>query len=405
MTIGQSPYLLTSHAKIHGLLLQHLYKSGHAIASIVSHHDSTYFVPEEDKKGRPHYYYKFEDHKIPIFPFRHSHEPAITVYNILNIFKPDLVITVGDFTDCLFMKAVKMFCDYPFKWLAILANHTYPINENNAELVESMDTILCTNTMTANMIQELFPKNVEMCYFGGEPGLEQDQNPSNKFRIMTSGKNAQVDNIPMLMTVASELIEEIPNLELYVHANVYDAGDYDLSLVKERIDPKGEFIRFPNKYVSLVDGYSNLEYQTELRASDLFVSISMTSGTGLSVFDAMSCGCLPLMSNVGCHREIADMIADFCPGMDRNTVLVPCIDLMTVGETYLGICNPDELKQRIRWLHQKITKKAGHKPGLVELIKIHGQKKFWKMLDKIIMDGEKSKSSICVETIGESSHG
>ncbi len=406
MTIGKSPYLLTSHAKIHGAVLQHLYKSGHAMASIVSHHDATYFVPETDEKGRQICYYKFDDHKIPIIPFRADKEPAIAVYEILNIFKPDLVITIGDFTDCLFMKAVKMFCEHPLKWLAILANHSYPINEKNAELVESMDAILCTNRMTENMMQELFQKDVlDMCHFGGETGLTQKRKPHDKFRIMTSGKNAQIDNIPMLMEVTSELVEEIPNLELYVHANVYDSGDYDLSLIKDRIDPKGKFIKFPNKYVSLTDGYSPEEYQNELRNSDLFVAPSMTSGTGLSVFDAMSCGCLPLMSDVGCHREIADMITVFCPKMKRNEILVPCIDLMTIGETYLGICRPEELKQRIRQLYQKITKKAGYELGLVELIKIHSQKEFWKILDKMIMDGEMQKSSICVETIGESNHG
>lgn len=400
MTLGKSPYLLTSHSKIHGLLLQHLYKSGHSVASVVSHHDTSYFVPEKDEKGRQVCYYKFENHKIPILPFRQDKEPAIAIYEILNVFKPDLLITVGDFTDCLFMKAVKMFCEHPFKWLAILANHSYPINEKNSELVESMDAILCTNKMTANMMQDLFHKDIlEMCHFGGETGLAQKHKSNNKFRIMTSGKNAQVDNIPMLMEVVSELVEEIPCLELYVHSNIYDDGDYDLNLLKDRIDPKGKFIKFPNKYVSLTDGYSSEEYQAELKSSDLFVSISMTSGTGLSVFEAMSCGCLPLMSDVGCNREIADMITVFCTGMQRNEILVPCIDLITVGETYLRVCRPDALKQKIRHLYQKITKNAGCELGLAELIKINCQKKFWQTLDKMIVDGEYQKSSICVEVI------
>ena len=143
----------------------------------------------------------------------------------------------------------------------------------------------------------------------------------------------------------------------------------------------------------------------ELLVSDLFISLSMTASTGLSVFDAISCGCLPLMSDVGCHKEIADMIAVFCPEIERNEILVPCIDLMTVGETYLGICRPDELKKRICQLHQKVTKKAGYELGLIELIKVHNRKEFLKSLDKMIVDVEKARSSICVETIGESSHG
>ena len=78
---------------------------------------------------------------------------------------------------------------------------------------------------------------------------------------------------------------------------------------------------------------------------------------------------------------------------------------VAAGETYLGICRPEELKQKIRQLHQKTMKKAGYELGLFELIKIHSQKEFWNIVDKMIMDGENQNPSICVETIGERSHG
>ncbi len=406
MTIGKSPYLLTSHSQINGAVLKHLYQSGHSTASIVSHHDATYFVPEEDKNGRQHYYYHFDNHKIPLIPFNINKEPSIAVYEILNLFKPDVLISVGDLTDCTFMKAVKMFCEHPFKWIALLTNHSLPINENNMELFEDMDGILCTNSATADKVQKFFIKELNNSYVGTtkEPEIQEIQNRTilrkdkevdDQFRIMTCGKNAQIDNIPMLMEVAKEARKEIPNLHLYVHANIYDSGDYDLNLIKERIDPEGKLIHFPTKYVSLVDGYSYEEYQAELLASDLFISLSMTASTGLSIFDAISCGCLPLMSNVGCHREIADMIAVFCPEIERNEVLVPCIDLMTVGETYLGICRPDELKKRICRLYNKKSRYE----GLIKLTKVHNRKEFFTVLDKIIVDVEKARSSICVETI------
>jgi len=279
MTLGVSPYMNMSHARIHAMVLKHIYYSHHEVACMAMGHDTTYFLPKNDDQGNPRYYYSFGEHEIPLVPITNQKDPAIMVYEIVKVFQPEMIVTIGDFNDHPFMKAVKMFTDTPIKWVAVLANYSYPINESKEDLIEEMDGILCTNKDSFEMLSKLFKKeHISLSHVGCSKNLSEKEE-SNKFRIMSCGKNILTDNLPMLMEVCADLRDEIPNLELYLHSNVYDRGDYDLNLLKERFDPDDEFIKFPEKYVSLIDGYSEDEYAKELSKSDLFASISLNSSS------------------------------------------------------------------------------------------------------------------------------
>jgi len=380
------------------MVLKYLYYSHHEVASIAMGHDTTYFLPTEDEQGCPRYYYTFGEHNIPLVPVVNQKEPAIMIYEIIKVFQPEMIVTIGDFNDHPFMKAVKMFSDTPIKWVAVLANYSYPINEAKEELIEDMDGILCTNNESFEMLSKMFKKeHISLSYVGSGKSLAE-RSPTDKFRIMSCGKNLQSDNLPMLMEICSSLRGEIPDLELYLHSNVYDRGDYDLNLLKERFDPAGEFILFPEKYVSLIDGYSEEEYAKELSKSDLFVSVSLNSSSGLSVFEALSHGCYPLMTDAGCHRDIAGMLAEISPEFQRNDFLVPGIEIMTSGEVYVNICKPDELRKKILELHRKI-KKGGHRTFSQEFISSHNRKTFLTDVMELIEAVNKTNSTICVEPV------
>ena len=401
VTIGMSPYLLTSQSKIHSTLLRHLYQSGHSVAGIVSNHDIAYFLPKEDKDGNQRYYYDFDDHSIPVVPLGGKQDLTVQIYEILNQYQPDLVVTIGDCHDVLYMKAVKMFVEKPFKWLAVMMNYSYPINENHAEITEDMDGIFCLSEFSYNMMKDKFPKEtIAYEYIGCESNKisqNKEKNP-NIFRLMVSGKNMQIDNIPMVMECVSKMRDDIPNLELYVHANIYDKGDYDLTLLKQRFDPNNEFIKFPEKYVSLTDGYSDEEYKLELMKSDIFVSVPYNAASALSVFEAMSCGCIPLLSDLECYREIYGKILgnnDF----EKEDFLVSCIEVMVRGEMYINICNPEELKGKILNLYQKRNKKGGDTIDIREFVNDTSRKKFLDGFSKMVSILQKSNTTICVESV------
>jgi hypothetical protein len=299
------------------------------------------------------------------------------------------------------MKAVKMFSEVPVKWLSILTNYSYPINEHKQEVTEDMDGILCTNSSSFEMLRNLFKKD-EIClsYVGCNSSVieKNDLRNLNKFRLMSCGKNLQSDNLPMLMETCAGVRDAIPELELYLHSNVYDRGDYDLNLIRERFDPQREFIVFPQKYVSLTDGYSEQEYAQELAASDVFVSISLNSSSALSVFEALVYDCWPLMTDAGGHHDVASMLEEIYPEFQRNDFLVPGIEVMTTGEVYVNICRPDQLREKILELHRKI-KKGGHRIFSQEFINSRNRKTFLTDVMELIEAVKKTNPTICVEPV------
>ena len=405
ISIGISPYLYTSQAKVNAMILERLYLEGHAMAGMVRFHDPTYFLPEDGE-----YYYNFGDHKIPIVPLEGQRDLSIEVYEVMKVFEPDMIITVGDLNDFPYMKAVKMFVEKPFKWLAILMNYNCPISESNSEIISDMDGILCTSEDSLSAMSEFFHKDeASFSYVGCLPKPDMDVNSHSDFRVMVSGKNAQADNIPTLMQAVKDLRSDIPDIDLYVHSHMHDQGDFDFQILKNKFDPDDEFIRYPSKYVSLMDGYSDEDFHCELLTSDLFVTIPMNAASGLTVFDAISCGCLPLMTDTGCHREISQILGDLIPGFEADNFLVPCIDLMAKGETYLSICDPEELKSRIINLHcklkkegtghEKIQKKRGYNTYLREFVENHRRELFLQEVMSMVDVVLNSSPTICVESV------
>ncbi len=405
MTLSISPYALTSEGQLHANILEHLYTHGHAVASIAWAHDTSFFIPEEKEDGTQKYYYEFEHqnktHKIPLVPFQRNNNDVVTVYEILQKYQPDIVITIGDYNDFFYMKAVKQFYS-DLKWLFILNNYSYPINENDTDLINEADGVLCTSQFCYDVVKDLYKKDlIETHYVGCDHSVfnaENRQDHKDKFRIMTSGKNLQIDNIPMVMQAVAEIREDLPDLELYVLANIYDQGDYDLELLRQRFDPNSEFIIFPSKYVSLIDGLSQGEVVQQLNMADLFISIPMVASSSMGMFEAIACGCTPLMSDCGSNQDIARMFEEG-HNYSRSNFLVPCIELMTRRENYLNVADPMKLKEVIRTAYENIKKNKGTKKDLLAFIRNYDRADFLSKVFELIENLNTTNQVVCLETV------
>ncbi|KKL54282.1 hypothetical protein LCGC14_2266950, partial [marine sediment metagenome] len=190
----------------------------------------------------------------------------------------------------------------------------------------------------------------------------------------------------------------IPELRLYLHTNVHDRGDFDLHLLKARFDPKDEFVSFPDKYVSMNEAYSEEDFQKELSCSDVFISAAGNAPTGMAAFDAIACGCAPLLSDVGSHKNIAEDLAKISPKFKRNDFLVPCIEVMTRGEVYTNVCEPEPFQERILSLHEKI-KKGGHRIFFQEFVDSCDRRNFLSRISEMVEAVERSNPTLCVETV------
>ncbi len=412
VTIGMSPFTLTSYGRLNSWVMRYLYIKGHSVTSLVWGHDTSYFVPEEDEP--PQYYYDFElvgqKHKIPISPFDRRQDVSVFVYEALKRLQPDLVVTVGEITDFLFMKAVCTFYTEELRWLSVLMNYQYPVHEDNLEILDYMDGILCTSPTCYNSLSGLFKKeHIDVSYVGSNhrvfylqdrEALRKSRGLDGKFRIMANAKSSQSDNLVTLMEAVAEARREVPNIELYVHSNIYDQGEYNLEVVRQRLDPSEEFIIFPTKYVSLNDGVPQEELCKELNASDLFVSIPMVSATSMTVFEALSCGCPPLLSDCGCNADVAGMLAQHFEGENKgDDFIVSCIPMMTVGETYLNICDPKELRKKVIRAAKKGEKHEGDRQFFSEFTRKYSQDVFLRKMLDLVETLKSSNQAICLETV------
>lgn len=413
ITIGMSPYNTTSLSRIHASLLKQLLFEGHSVVCLAWAHDVTFYVPDADKQ----YYYIFEslpptasggpdsphEYKIPIMPLLKGLSDPVPIYEALNRLEPDVVITIGELAEASCMQAVKTFISEPFKWIAVLTQSQYPISDELGELADYMDGVLCSSWLARNEIAKFFKKpHLDAGFVDCDDRFRRErQRDPSKFRVMALGKSTQADNLPTVMKVCSELRQSIPEIELYVHANVHDQGEYDLETVRNRFDPNGEFIRFPEKFVSLIEGISTDELAEEYAKADVFVSIPLVSATSMSVLEAMAAGCIPIMSNCGSNKDLATKIENELgiTEFSRETLLVPGIELMTIGETYLTISEPAELADRLTWVYKNIEKLEGYKGEVAVFSQKDSKQAFVKHIVAMTKTLKTSNEVLCLETL------
>jgi len=405
LVIGLSPYLTTSRSKVAALVMRYLYVKGVEVAGAAWAHDTSFFIPDEE--GHLTYEFDIKDHgthNIPLKTFSRGDKESVEIYEIMEQLHPDLVITVGDYGDFAYMKAVKMFYNKPFKWLFLLMNYSAPINENEHELIENADGVMCTSQFGYDTVKNLYVKElIDITYLGCNRKtfhlMDEGKENDDKFRVMASGKCHQVDNLPIVMEAVAQARQKNPDIELYVYTNLHDRGDYDLELIKSRFDPQDEFIRFPDKFVSLYEGVTDQELANEMRRADLYISVPLVSATSMASFDAISCGCLPLLSDCGSNSNLAGILAECSEGYTAEDFLVPCVKLMSAASSYLYVCDPCQMSEKILAASKTYKKVAGRKPNFEEFTKGYNREGFLKKLSQMIDSVEESDHVVCLETV------
>jgi glycosyltransferase involved in cell wall biosynthesis len=300
------------------------------------------------------------------------------------------------------MQAVRMFYTQPFKWICVLTGTSDPINEKNKELLNNADAILCLSEKSKNDVSKYFEKDtLYMSYVGyNQNYFKPDEKDLETIRITAFAKNSQNDNLATIMEVAKDLHDDGFDFELYLHTNLHDQfGDYDLNVLKGRFDPHDKFIKLPERFVSLVDGYPSAELAEILNNSDIFISIPMVSGSGMSIFEALRCGCWPVLSDCGISPEITELLVNFSSNFQRNDFLIPCIKTMTRGECYLSMVCPDKLKESLKNLLQNKKNIKGSRKAFSECVKRLDNSRFLADVRRIIQEVQKSKEVLCLETL------
>ncbi|MFA5598991.1 MAG: glycosyltransferase [Phenylobacterium sp.] len=306
LIVGSSPYLLTNNGKMVSCLLRYL-KVSHNVAVAAWHHDRSYFPPNSDGK------FSFENDSnniCDLYPISYNHVKSTPeVYDIVKVYRPDLIISVGDYIETSFIFAIKTYLPNTFKWANIVLSSSEYINPAYQSSFAYADYIAATTSIAAKAISKFYKRDVAVVRFGPNDSFSpsaknNDGNDGNELNVMCCSKNSQVSNLPILIKAIADVNKNYDiKVNGYIHTNIQDLGDYDLLSVVDQFDAK-EFIIFPDKVSSLNDGYYEEDLNKLYNSNDIICDLSLKSATGLSILEGMKTGCLPLCNDVGALGEI-----------------------------------------------------------------------------------------------------
>jgi glycosyltransferase involved in cell wall biosynthesis len=387
LTVSASPYLLTKLGKMNGDILSYLKSQEYEVSSCVWHFDPSWFAAMgQDDVFK---YEKNGEYICDLFPFvNHPEMAVVQVYEVIKKVKPDIVISIGDYQDTSFIFAIKSLYPKSFKWMNILTIDALPINENQYESFPFMDCIVSTTQEGRDAVCSI-NNNCHYISYGPDhdsffyKGKEREE---GCLRVICCGKNSEASNIAIVMKATHDvnsLYFEKPSNKIttYFHTNYGDKGEYDLSILRKRFDTKN-IIKFPEKFVGLNDGISEIELNEEYNKADAIIDISVRSATGLTVLEAMSTGCIPIVTGVGALKEIIK---------GKKIGFVVSSNLYIGGnEEYFEIASVEYLTEILYKLYnmkkQNIEEIKGMREKCIEESKRYCNKKFVREIEGLLKD-------------------
>lgn len=302
LTVGFSPYFLTSLGQINSDILRCLKKEGYEIFSAVWNLNLSWHFPKDDGTF---VYEKDEEEVCRIFPISRNQQKCTTqLYDIVKSVKPDVVLSICDYQDLSSIYAIKNLDNDLFKWILYCIADNLPVNEKFYEAFELADLLLTSTKRASEEIANFSKKDCFYLPYGPENSNFLPQKTKNSIdKIVCSSKNIQSSNLSAIIR-ASSLVE---NTEFYLHTNHSDAGENDLAILLQRY---GKNIKLPDKFVSLDDGIPKEELFEIYYKSDIILDVSVGSATGISILEAMSCGCIPVVAKTVALSEILEEIPE-----------------------------------------------------------------------------------------------
>lgn len=400
MTISASPYLLVRNAKINSAVLKYLKSIGHDVSSACWHHDEGYFLPEANS-GQ--YEYEDDGSKIcDLYPFIvHPEHSASQVYEIMKKVAPNVVITIGDHKETNFMYAIRSM--YPvFKWISIVTIDAHNISESNFEFLNYADAVICLSKFSYDQLSRKVKQPLFMIPFGPDHSqfyINKLRNyQSDKMRILCTSKNALSNNLGNLIKAVSGLKEYV---DLYLHSNIYDVGEYDIYNLIDIYNATNVIL--PEEYVSIKDGVSTHKMNDLYNSFDAIIDCSARSSTALSVLEAMSCGCLPIVSSYAALGEVVGGIIGSADACYRDCFMIDSFCYIGRMEEEFSICTVEGITNSILNMYSRIVRNGNIFKNVsekcVEEAKKYDKFIFLKKLENAINQVISSESKIYVDSL------
>jgi glycosyltransferase involved in cell wall biosynthesis len=380
VTISDSPTIFSGLARVHGHVIDALIEQGHSVVPCGWFaYDSDQMSRIKEGKDVDKVFYKSTKGPIRVLavPKSGKMNETLAAYDIVDMIKPDIVITIGDPWNFFYMRAVKIKTGFNFKWIPYLTVEDDNDKEKWEPLLRYADMVLVPTEYGKKVIESCCNVETRLLPYGVDEvfrpysdddvrGLRSLRGCEGKVRFITVAQNTWRKNFPALLQAVFQIKRcgFSKNMTFHLHTNV-DATDrqegylYDLRAVVSKLDIE-DMVTFPegketfSVFKSPDDYYLSKEYN----ASDFLVCPSTSEGYCLPICEGMSCG-LPVIANSASvmPEHLGASVGEI--GEVRRGFLVDSMQQILPPARIASVINPRSLRDCIIQAYRMTTSLEG----------------------------------------------
>lgn len=346
---GDSPTVTTGFGIVTKNILNRLVAMGHEVTVLgVNHYGEPY-----DQKEFPYQIYPCD---------KGSQENIFGIYKLWYLeqkLKPDLIFFLNDpWIIDQFLDARPEKRGNPYgKTLAYYPTDGGPLKPKWAQtLTERCDIQVCYSHYAERVIQEangFRPKNLRQIYHGVDTStfFPVDKQvarfrlglPKDAFMIGMVARNQFRKRFDILMKAFADFAIDKPEAMLYLHTAQKDIG-YDINDLSRQLGLKDKLLVTDG--MEAAHGVSDTHLNLIYNAFDVNTLISLGDGFGLPVAESMATGCVQVVSDHSCLKELVE-------GHGGLTVKTAAWILNTSGiNTWGGISDEADLTEKLNLLYK-----------------------------------------------------
>lgn len=317
MTITDSPFLHTGLGRVHRRLIDEFSTTHEVVPCCWFLYDTDTLREIEKTKSCPEVFYESNGKKIRLtgVPKKNGNNCMFAVYDMIDLHKPDVVVTIGDYWDFWYMPSIKNKKDYSFKWVPYLTIEHDDFNDKIFCVLKSADAIAVPSLFGKAALDKALDTSCTYVPYGIDSvfrplGTEEraaarkKRGCGDEFRFVTVAQNTWRKNLPATLQAMKVLADmgKADGIRLHVHTNVHATDPqepymFDLKTLAVKLGVS-DFVTFPgdDRSCCVFDAPPDEFMRQEYCSADAFLLASTCEGFGLPLVEAMACG-LPVVAN------------------------------------------------------------------------------------------------------------
>ncbi len=289
-----------------------------------------------------------------------------TIMHMVDLIEKNLpCVFINNFAGCAFMAAIIVKKKYPdlVKIISVIHNDNKSLFDAHMMLAQYIDTVFCVSNQIREHMLPLYSMPKEKYHFKEQPIPMENSwiRTANQSDILRIGYAARLVRQQKRADLLQNLVSELEKRNLHYIFQI--AGEGECEEVLRSFVARNQL---QNK-VQLLGRMSKSQMKDFWKRQDVFVNVSEYEGTSLSMLEAMSYGCVPVVTDVSGAREFISSGRNgyVCDVRDVEGMAecIACLErdrdiLRRYGEECRDIirnrCNPDEYLRF--WLEEVIGK-------------------------------------------------